>query len=323
VKLALVSVITAAYESDPVHLRTALGSALNQTYSNLEIIVSDDSPGSQLSDVVEKLHDARIYYHHNTVPLGVAENHWKCLREARGDFVVILNHDDVLEPTFTEKLLAPLRAEPTASVAFCDHWIIDARGARKDIETEGAACRYGRSSLAAGMHKPFFDLLVRQTIPMAMGAMFRRGAVAGTLPPDAGPAYDLWLTYLLCRNSAGAWYVPERLSSWRSHSGNQTSVADISLLTGSAYCWSTIARDKQASSIRRAALKKEALALHACANWHFRRRSGEESLDYALRSLRAHPNWRAVLLYAVSILRRTAAERSRPGRSIKPSAGRN
>lgn len=297
-----VSVITAAYKSEPAHLAAALGSALRQTYPATEIVVSDDSPDDRLRSTITGLSDRRLCYRHNQPALGVARNHWRCLREARGEYIVILNHDDHLESSFLQSLIAPMQADSTLSLAFCDHWIIDSQGNRKIAETEDATKRYRRSELSPGVHAPFYRLLADQTIPMAMGTLFRRSALPKVLPEDAGPAYDLWLTYLLCRGGWGAWYVPERLSAWRAHAGNLTSVGGIALLEGSASCWSTVARDEDARAIRAKALRKEGFAYYACSRWCHREGLRRESRQYAWRSFRAHAHWRALAAYALGAL---------------------
>jgi glycosyltransferase involved in cell wall biosynthesis len=297
-----VTLIVAAYKSSPEHLCAALVSAAAQTYGNIEVIVSDDSPTDALRDVVEALSDARFRYRHNTPALGVAANHAQCVAEARTEYIVILNHDDTLEPAFVERLLVPLQSDASLSLAFCDHWIIDVTGRRDMQASEAASIHYGRTRLPAGKHQPFFHLLLRQTIPMAMGAMFRRAALADAIPGQAGPAYDLWLTYLLCRGGGGVWFVADRLSSWRSHAGNQTTLGDISLLLGSTGCWTQIALDESARQWRRQARANASQGHCACAKWYFRRRDRDEGRSYLLRAMRQSWSLRAAALYAWSYL---------------------
>jgi glycosyltransferase involved in cell wall biosynthesis len=302
--MPLVSAITAAYRSDPAHLRATLQSALNQSYPNLEVVVSDDSPTDGLRTLVEELQDPRLRYFHNSPALGVAANHWRSFKRARGELIAILNHDDTYEPEFCERLVAPLVADTACAVAFCDHWIVDAAGQRLEAVTESASHRYGRASLSSGRHLPFMDLLACQAVSISAGAIFRRSALPDILPLQAGPAYDLWLAYLLCRTGQGAWYVPERLSSWRLHAMNQTSRGDISLLRGAALCWTAIARDSTMRPIGRVALKKAAGAFCACARWHGIHGQPKESLECARRALDSGPSWRALAHYALALARR-------------------
>lgn len=283
----LVSIVIAAYRSDRDHLAVAIDCALAQTWPYIEIIIGDDSPDDGLRVVMARLGDGRLRYRHNQPALGVAGNHWLGFSEAQGEYVAVLNHDDWLAPDFVATLVEALERNPVAVLAFCDHWIIDHTGRRLPNETERNSRVWGRTALAPGLHRPMADLLAAQTIPMAMGCVFRRAALPATLPAGAGPAYDLWLTYLLARTAGGAWYVPERLSAWRSHPSNLTSAAGLPWLRGSADCWQAIAADAQFSGVRAIALSKAAASLRACATRAWRDGQRRDCFGFAWRSLRA------------------------------------
>lgn len=283
----LVSIVIATYRSRRDHLSAAIVSALGQTWREIEVIVSDDSPDDGLRGFVAAFRDPRLRYRHNAPALGVARNHWVSFGEAKGEYIAVLNHDDWLAPTFIERLAGVLRQQPEVALAFCDHWLIDTQGRRLDAESARNSDAWGRMQLAAGLHRPFATLVGEQTIPMAMGTLFRRSSLPADLPPDAGPAYDLWLTYLLCRGGAGAWYCSDRLSAWRTHVGNLTSQGGLSWLHGSATCWHAMAKDRRFAAVRRTARRKAALGYYGCAvrSWADGRRG--DCVRYALRSLNA------------------------------------
>jgi glycosyltransferase involved in cell wall biosynthesis len=291
----LVTIVIAAYVSRVEYLRYAIRSALDQSHENVEVLVSDDSPDDRLRSVVESFRDERLLYHYNSPPLGVARNHWQAFRVAKGDFVVILNHDDWIAPDMVESLVNLLAAEPLASLAFCDHWILDRNGVRLAKESDANSEKWGRTGLVPGLHRPFADLLVRQTIPLAMGALFRKASLPTTLPDHAGPAYDLWLTYLLARNGQGACYEPKRLSAWRQHEGNLTSESALPWRRGTADCWAAISADPDLRPVWPVAKRKAAESYIGCALncWEM----GERKLciGFALRSLRTRPTLRATL----------------------------
>jgi glycosyltransferase involved in cell wall biosynthesis len=298
----LVSIVTAAYKTRPDHLSAAIQSALCQTWREVEITVSDDSPDQSLGELVRGFGDRRIRYRHNEPPLGVARNHWACFQEAQGEYIAILNHDDWFAPTFLERLTGPLQENPGCALAFCDHWVVDAEGRTLNEETEKVSAYWQRSGLAEGVHRPFFHLLASQTIPLAMGTVFRRQLLPPVLPDDAGPAYDLWLTYLLCRESLGAYYVRERLSSWRSHAGNLTSQGGADWSYGTAQCWRTILHDPRLASIRPVARRKAALAFRACAvsSWLASRRA--HCFSYGWQSLWSMPTWKGMVACVLPLI---------------------
>ena len=302
----------AAHCSRPQHLSVALRSALAQRGAQIEVLIGDDSPDDRLRSLARDA-DARLLYQHNQPALGVARNHWALFTRARGEFIVVLNHDDWLAPDFVPTLLDALTRQPEAVLAFCDHWIIDTAGRRQSTETDANSRAWGRATLAPGLHRPFEQLLAAQTIPMAMGTMFRRAALPELLPAHAGPAYDLWLTYLLARDGRGAFYVPRRLSAWRSHPDNLTTGAGLPWLQGAAECWWAVARDPVFRDIRPTALAKAADAYSACAvrAWRDGRRTA--CIGFALHSLRARFSRRGLAALLMLPWLPRSAEQLRPG----------
>ncbi len=97
-KLPLVSILIPAY-NQVQHLENALISALNQTYTNIEIIICDDST----TDDVEKLINhylqkyKNIKYYSNGGPLGQKGvlNMQKCFDLSSGEYINYLMHDDL------------------------------------------------------------------------------------------------------------------------------------------------------------------------------------------------------------------------------------
>ena len=122
------SLVIATYRSRLDYLSVAVRSALAQSESDIEVIVTDDSPDCGVKRFVDTIVDSRLRYRRNEVSLGPAQNHWAAFREARGRYVAVLNHDDWIAPTFVERLAIVLDAQSGAVLAFCDHWVIDEQG---------------------------------------------------------------------------------------------------------------------------------------------------------------------------------------------------
>ncbi|WP_261353357.1 glycosyltransferase family 2 protein [Telmatocola sphagniphila] len=279
----------AAYKSRPDHLQMAIQSALSQSIKDIEIIVSDDSPDDSLRRIVDTFRDARISYHHNNPRLGVAKNHWRAFENARGEFIAVLNHDDVIAVNFLEKLVNPLLADPNLAIAFCDHWVIDLEGRQLLDESNHIKQIWGRDKIIPGVVMPFYHLFVAQSVPMVMGAVFRKNLFPSNPPDLAGPAYDLWMTYLLCREGRGAYYTPERLSSWRAHPKNITSQGGLDWFYGSAKCWATAGRDANFLPYKSQILRKAAIGYFNCALFELRRGKTWSAFLFGLRSIKTKP----------------------------------
>lgn len=304
-----VTIAIAAYKSAPEHLAAAVESALRQTWQNVEVLVSDDSPDPALREVVERFNDPRVTYQHNSPRLGVALNHWSAFRAAKGEFIAVLNHDDRFEDTFLERLTPPLIDDPRLALAFCDQWVIDTDGRRSAEFTDRFSATWSRADLPAGVILPFFHLFASQSIPLAAGAVFRRDLLPEHFPAEAGPAYDLWLAYLLCRHGHGAYYVPERLSSWRVHDSNLTGQGNAGWFLGTATCWEEASKDPNLAAIRPTLRQHAAFAYSTCAVRAWRAGQPADCRRNAWRSLRMHFTWKGAAVCLLPFLPKSLADR--------------
>lgn len=118
----------------PEGLRRSLSYICNQTYQNLEIIVSDNaSPGDETFLVVEELmaRDKRIQYFRQPSNIGAVANFQFVLDAATGEYFMWMSDDDWRDSRFVEALLNKMRAEKEAAVAFCDIAVLDEKGNRR------------------------------------------------------------------------------------------------------------------------------------------------------------------------------------------------
>ena len=91
-----VSVLTPIYNTNPEHLRMAIESILNQTFTDFEFLILNDSPdNTELDDIVKSYSDKRIKYVKNERNLGISESRNKLLDMARGEYIAVFDHDDI------------------------------------------------------------------------------------------------------------------------------------------------------------------------------------------------------------------------------------
>jgi len=222
----LVSVVIPTYNR-PLFLRDAIASALNQTYKNIEILVSDDCSSISPIGVIESFQDARIRFWSNEKNLGMFRNTINAFRKANGKYVASLNDDDMWKEDFLEKLIPPLEADPELALAFCDHYVVDAKGTINPTATEDNTRCWKRDGLNKGTYQPFYQAgLVDQSVSTAAAAVIRKDAVDwDNMPDSAGVAWDLYTTYLACCSGRGAYYVPERLTLYREHEQSASTIS--------------------------------------------------------------------------------------------------
>lgn len=222
---ALVSIVIPAYKE--AFFEETLRSAIAQTYRHKEIIVCDDSRGRQIEETTRKCAGAmaEVRYVRNDPPEGPLGNYLKCLALARGDYLKIVNDDDVLEPECVARMAAALERSPTATLVACRRRWIDAGGqelrgaatapplATSDVEIEGRSL--GGFLLAAGVN----------WVGEPSATMFRRSNALSMRPHMmslAGMPAPGWGDFALNVNLLGmgnAIYLGEALCRIREHPG--------------------------------------------------------------------------------------------------------
>ena len=95
-----ISVIVPMYNTKENYLKELIDSLINQTYSNWELCLADGST-SKLEYVDNLVNqDERIKYKFLNANKGISENSNEALKLATGDYIALLDHDDLL-PVFS------------------------------------------------------------------------------------------------------------------------------------------------------------------------------------------------------------------------------
>jgi glycosyltransferase involved in cell wall biosynthesis len=124
---ALVSIGVPTYNR-PNGLQRTINSLVNQTYHNIEIIISDNcSENSAVVKVLEEAQklDKRIKAHRQSSNRGPLDNFAFVLKEAHGKYFMWAADDDIWDEKFIEKLVYNLESSPEAVLSFCNIYEID------------------------------------------------------------------------------------------------------------------------------------------------------------------------------------------------------
>ena len=165
--------------------------------------------------------------------------------------------------------------------------------------------KWGRHRLSQGLYRPFPELVARQSIAVGAACVFRHDVVDLGAIPDAGPAWDLWLAFALCRTGRGAYYVRDCMATCRVHAGQVTGTRDELQRRGSLVCWRSIAEDPLFRPVRRTVRRK--LADAACGLVAIQLAAGNHRAANASArlSIRARPiNWKAWAVLGFTVLPR-------------------
>jgi len=124
----LVSIGIPTYNRANSYLKQALKSAVDQTYRNIEIIVSDNCSQDDTESVVMGFHDPRIRYYKQKENIGALENSNFCLRQARGAYFLRLFDDDLIDNDFVETCMNAVKGNRDAGIILTGAREIDAEG---------------------------------------------------------------------------------------------------------------------------------------------------------------------------------------------------
>jgi glycosyltransferase involved in cell wall biosynthesis len=145
----LVSVVVPTYRR-PELLRRALGSIVEQTYDNLEVlVVGDNCP--DLDSVIDSLHDGRIRHWNlpvHTADSGASPRNYALKTMARGTLVAYLDDDNRWRRDHLESLVDTLLSEPGQAFTFVS----------LEIDGEPVICRSPRRmqiDTSAILHRRF------------------------------------------------------------------------------------------------------------------------------------------------------------------------
>jgi glycosyltransferase involved in cell wall biosynthesis len=126
-----ISVIVPTYNTPKNLLKEMVESVLNQTYSNFEICLADG--GSKEPHIREMLNayasqDKRVKVQFLERNMGISGNSNRAISMAGGDYLALLDHDDVLSPSALFEIVKVLNENPEAQFLYSDYCLTDQAG---------------------------------------------------------------------------------------------------------------------------------------------------------------------------------------------------
>ena len=113
-----VSVVMPCY-NDGKYIGESVDSLRKQTYSNIELLIIDD--GSDDRETVDVIHslsfpDLKVLHTDHVGPSGARNNG---IKEARGEYILPLDADDLIDPTYIEKAVSIMQKNPDVGIVYC------------------------------------------------------------------------------------------------------------------------------------------------------------------------------------------------------------
>ena len=206
----LLTIIMPCYETPPHFLRKAIASIQAQHYPHWELCLVDDaSPSNQIVQIVSELanNDRRIRVQRREKNGHISAASNTALEMARGEWVVLMDHDDLLSVTALLELAIEINKHPDSQIIYSDEDHIDAKMNRSNP-----------------YFKPDFDpdLLLGQNMVSHLGA-YRRDLIVSIggfrVGFEGSQDHDLILRASAACTPDTVQHIPSILYHWRQQAG--------------------------------------------------------------------------------------------------------
>lgn len=200
-----ISIVTPIYKPNIVHFKTMVESVLAQSYRNWELILVDDcSRDNELTQCLTELSlhsQIKVYIRTDNGHISAASN--DALKLASGDFVALLDHDDLLHKDALKAFALNIVANPDANILYSDEDKVNEEG-----EFEQAHFKPAWSPDLLYSHNYVCHLGVYRKSLLDKIDGFRVGV-------EGSQDYDLLLRAVKACNAQNIIHIPYVLYHWR------------------------------------------------------------------------------------------------------------
>ena len=204
-----ISIIVPLYNTPEKFLKEMIDGVYNQSYSNWQLVLADasDKDLPHIKKVVDSYGDSRIVYEKLAENKGISENTNKGFALADGDYLALLDHDDVILPNALYENVKAIN-ETGAQVLYSDEITLD--GELKHLIQFHFKIDYAPDFLRGVNYITHFLVFERK--------LFEQVGAYEDATYDG--AQDLDLTLRLSEKANKVHHIPKVLYYWRGHAGS-------------------------------------------------------------------------------------------------------
>lgn len=210
-----ISILVPLWNNDRQFQIEMLDSVMNQTYQNWELCLADgsDEAHSYIGELCKEYAErsgGRIVYQHLEKNEGISGNTNACVRMATGDYIGLLDQDDILHPSVLYEYVKAIN-EQGADYIYCDETTFKSGDINKML-TMHFKPDYAPDNLRANNYICHFSVFKKEL--MDGDELFRTKF-------DGSQDHDMILR--LTDNAKKIVHVPRLMYYWRCHSGSVAS----------------------------------------------------------------------------------------------------
>jgi glycosyltransferase involved in cell wall biosynthesis len=208
---ASVSVVLGTYNGEK-YLKEQIDSILRQTYTNMELVITDDcstyGTRSILKEFADKYENVHVYF--NETNLGLVQNFEKAVQYAQGEYIAFADQDDIWLPEKIQRLVENIGNN---MLIYSDSAYIDADG-----NLMGKKLSDYRKWISG---KNLYAVESDSIWVAGHAMMFRRELLDLALPFPVSPyiGHHGWMAYIAMLKGTIS-FVPEALVLYRQHGNN-------------------------------------------------------------------------------------------------------
>jgi glycosyltransferase involved in cell wall biosynthesis len=203
-----VTVIMPVYNGEK-YIALAIQSILNQTFPNFELIIINDGSTDTSKKIAESFSDPRIRILDQDKNLGLVATRNRGFKEARGEYIALLDADDTTSPDRLEREATFLDTHPNFGLVGSQVRLIDQNGTPTGVKWEESV-----PSEKLPIRLLFGNCFSQSSLMLRKEALPREWYKEGFAPAED---YELWVRIL---ESWKAWNLPTVLLNYRIHGKN-------------------------------------------------------------------------------------------------------
>lgn len=207
----LISVVVPVYNPNPVLLREMIDSVLEQSYPNWELCIADDCSTNKqvvkiLKSYIEQDNRIRAVFRKENGHISRATN--SAIDIAKGQFIALLDHDDLLDPDALLWVAKTIQDKPSARIIYTDEDKVREDGSRYDPHFKPDWNRELLYGINYVSHLGIYETtLLREVGGLRVGF-------------EGAQDYDLLLRCIEQIDDSQITHIPKVLYSWRATAGS-------------------------------------------------------------------------------------------------------
>lgn len=204
-----ISIAVPLYNTDKKFLKDMIDSVVNQSYGNWQLVLADasDKDLPYIEQTVKSYNDDRIVYFKLAENKGISENTNRAFEKCTGDYIALLDHDDVILPNALYENVKAIN-QYGGDMLYSDEITLD--GQLKHLIQFHFKVDYAPDFLRGVNYITHFLVFSKELFEKA----------GGRENPEYDGAQDYDLILRLSEKAKKVCHIPKVLYYWRGHSGS-------------------------------------------------------------------------------------------------------